>query len=178
MPGLPEYHKEMAGLAAPEVSRRSFYVGAIYALWGLIAAALGAPALFYLFLPPKPAKEEEWVEVGDVNQLASGTPLEMAFRRNRVDGWKIISEKSTAWVLKQADNSVVAFGPQCTHLGCAYHWEQSRNQFVCPCHNSLFAVDGHVTAGPAPRPLDRYDVRVEGRKFLLGRLRQSDERGA
>ena len=27
-------------------------------------------------------------------------PLEVAFRRNRVDGWRVVSEKSTAWVVK------------------------------------------------------------------------------
>src|SRR4051794_41869495 len=81
----------------------------------------------------------------------------MAFRRNRVDGWKVISEKSTAWVVKQADNSVVAYGPQCTHLGCAYHWEDKQNQFLCPCHSSLFGLDGKVVDGHAPPPLHRSD---------------------
>jgi menaquinol-cytochrome c reductase iron-sulfur subunit len=143
-----------------------------------MAAALGLPALIYLLLPPKAKKENEWVEAGDVAKLVPDSPMELAFRRNRVDGWKVISEKSTAWVIKQADNTVVAYGPQCTHLGCAYHWEERRDQFICPCHTSLFDKDGHVTAGPAPRPLDRYDVRIEGNRLLLGRLRQSEEKGA
>ena len=139
-------------------------------------AALGLPALPYLFFPPKARKENEWVEVGDVTRLAPNVPVEMFFRRNRVDGWKITSERSTAWVVKHPDNRVVAFGPQCTHLGCAYHWDESKNEFLCPCHNSLFSMDGTVLAGPAPRPLDRYDTRIEGGKLLLGSLRQSTER--
>jgi menaquinol-cytochrome c reductase iron-sulfur subunit len=162
----------------PEVSRRAFYVGTIYAIWAAITAALGLPALVYLLLPPKAKKESDWVEVGDVAKLPAGTPTELTFRRNRVDGWKVTSEKSTAWVVKAADNSIVAFGPQCTHLGCAYHWEQPRNQFICPCHTSLFGMDGAVMSGPAPRPLDRYDVRVEGQKLLLGNLRPSREKSA
>jgi len=28
-----------------------------------------------------------------------------------------------------------------------------------PCHNSLFSIDGRVLAGPAPRPLDRYETK-------------------
>jgi len=162
----------------PEVSRRAFYVGAIYAIWAAITAALGLPALVYLLLPPKGKKESEWVEVGDIAKLPAGTPTELTFRRNRVDGWKVTSEKSTAWVVKASDNSVVAFGPQCTHLGCAYHWEQPRNQFICPCHTSLFGIDGRVMSGPAPRALDRYDVRVEGQKLLLGNLRPGREKSA
>jgi menaquinol-cytochrome c reductase iron-sulfur subunit len=168
----------MTTAGIPAVSRRAFYIGAIYSLWGIVAAALGAPALVYLLFPPRPKKESEWVEIGDVGKIAAGVPVEMAFRRNRVDGWKVISEKSTAWVVKRADNSVVAFGPQCTHLGCAYHWEDARGQFICPCHTSLFSIDGRVTAGPAPRALDRYDVKVEGSRLLVGRLRQSGDRGA
>ena len=92
-----------------------------------------------------------------------------------MDGWKINSEKATAWVVKQADNSVVAFGPQCTHLGCAYHWDEEKTEFLCPCHNSLFSIEGKVLAGPAPRPLDRYESKVEGNKLLLGRLMKPEQ---
>jgi menaquinol-cytochrome c reductase iron-sulfur subunit len=154
-------------------TRRNFYVAAIYAIGAWISAALGLPALAYLFFPPKAQKPNEWIEIGDGTSLAPNAPTEMTFRRNRVDGWKVISEKSTAWVVKSADNRIVAFGPQCTHLGCAYHWDEGRNLFICPCHNSLFGMDGQVKAGPAPRPLDRYDVKVEGDRLLIGNLRQS-----
>ncbi len=158
-----------------ETSRRSFFIGAIYAVWSAIGAALTAPAFVYLFFPPKVRKTSEWVEAGDISRLAVNAPVEMAFRRNRTDGWKIISEKSTAWVVKRADQSIVAFGPQCTHLGCAYHWEEGKNEFLCPCHTSLFSVDGKVLSGPAPRPLDRYETRTQGNKLLLGPLHHSRE---
>lgn len=154
-------------------TRRRFYVGAIYGIWAAMAAALSLPALAYLFLPPKARKEDEWIEIGDVSKLAPNTPVEMVFRRNRVDGWKITSEKGTAWVVKHADNSVTAFGPQCTHLGCAVHWDDRKSEFLCPCHNSLFAIDGKVVSGPAPRPLDRFDVKIDGKKVLLGRLHEA-----
>ena len=32
----------------------------------------------------------------------------MTYRRNRVDGWKVTSEKSTVWVVKSASNKVTA----------------------------------------------------------------------
>lgn len=158
--------------AANGVTRRHFFVGAIYAIWAVITAALGLPALIYLFFPPKIKGRQEWTEIGSVNNLAVDAPVEIAFRKNRIDGWKVISEKSTAWVYKRPDNSVVAFGPQCTHLGCAYHWDEGKHEFLCPCHNSLFALDGKVIGGPAPRPLDRYDIRIQGDKLLVGALRQ------
>jgi len=153
-------------------------VAGVYGLWAAITAALGLPALAYLFLPPKARKQDEWVDAGDISKLAPSSPVEVTFRRNRVDGWKVTSEKSTAWVVKMASGAIVAFGPQCTHLGCAYHWEESKNEFLCPCHASLFAMDGKVVSGPAPRPLDRYQVRVEGNKLQLGQLQISKENKA
>jgi menaquinol-cytochrome c reductase iron-sulfur subunit len=156
-------------------SRRGFFIVGIYSLGALIAAALGLPAAAYLLLPPKARKEDVWIEVGDVTRLTPNSPVELTFRRNRVDGWKVLSEKSTAWVVKQADDRVVAFGPQCTHLGCAYHWEDGKNDFLCPCHTSVFSIDGAVISGPAPRPLDRYETKIDGTKLMLGRLRQSTE---
>jgi menaquinol-cytochrome c reductase iron-sulfur subunit len=151
-------------------------VSLIYGLWAAIAAALSAPALVYLFFPPKPQKQDQWVEAGDISRLEPGAPLEVVFRRNRTDGWKVISEKSTAWVVRTADQQVVAYGPQCTHLGCAYHWDDGKREFLCPCHSSMFSIDGKVIAGPAPRPLDRYEVRVEDNKLLLGSLRHAGPR--
>ena len=56
-----------------------------------------------------------------------------------------------------------------------YHWEDGKNEFLCPCHNSLFAIDGKVISGPAPRPLDRYETKVEGNKLLVGKLIGSPE---
>jgi menaquinol-cytochrome c reductase iron-sulfur subunit len=158
-------------LLQTEPTRRNVFVGAIYAIWAAIAVALGLPAAIYLFFPPKISNRNDWVEIGTVEGLAPNSPVEMVFRQNRTDGWKIVSEKSTAWVVKSANNSITAFGPQCTHLGCAYHWDERGKEFVCPCHSSMFALDGRVLSGPAPRPLDRYDVRLEGDKILLGPLR-------
>src|SRR4029077_7611100 len=83
-----------------ESTRRSFYIGAIYGIGVFISAALGLPAIAYLLLPPKAKKADEWIEIGDAPRLIPNAPVEMSFRHNRVDGWKIISEKGTAWVVK------------------------------------------------------------------------------
>jgi len=165
-------------IAAPQATRRGFFIGAIYAIWGAITAALAIPAGFYLFAPAKDRKAGEWTDLGDVSRLAPGAPVEMTFRRNRVDGWKVISEKSTVWVVKQAAGQITAFAPQCTHLGCAYHWEEAKNEFVCPCHTSLFSIDGKVISGPAPRPLDRYQTRVENGRLLIGTIQPAREQSA
>jgi menaquinol-cytochrome c reductase iron-sulfur subunit len=156
------------------VDRRTFYVSLIYGLWAIIAAVLATPALIYLLIPPRPRQAAEWTDAGDISRLEPNIPVEMVFRRNRMDGWRLLSEKSTAWVVK-LQSGVVAYGPQCTHLGCAYHWNETTREFLCPCHASTFSTDGRVTAGPAPRPLDRYETKVERDRLFVGRLKQSED---
>jgi cytochrome b6-f complex iron-sulfur subunit len=59
----------------------------------------------------------------------------------------------------------------CTHLGCSYKPFAEADQaphatgyFIkkvhahCPCHGSIFARDGTVLGGPAPRPLPFFQV--------------------
>lgn len=48
----------------------------------------------------------------------------------------------------------------CTHLGCITQWKPESNQIACPCHGSKFERDGKVQAGPAPRPLPHFSVRL------------------
>ena len=154
--------------AQADVTRRKFHIAMIYGLWSLMAAALSIPAAIYLLIPPKLRKRPEWVEAGDVSALEPRVPVEMVFRQNRVDGWKVQSEKTTAWVVKLSDAQTVAYGPQCTHLGCAYHWDSPSHTFICPCHTSVFSIDGKVLSGPAPRPLDRYMTKIEGGRLDIG----------
>ena len=135
---------------------------------GLITAALAVPAAAYLFLKPSSNRKSQWIEAADLTQLKLDQPEEVVYRRTRVDGWRVLDEKTTAWVVKTGNDKVIAFTPQCTHLACAYHWEAAQKQFVCPCHASTFSVDGKVTGGPAPRPLDRYVTRLDGNKVLIG----------
>jgi menaquinol-cytochrome c reductase iron-sulfur subunit len=163
-----------ATLEEQGINRRTFYLSAIYGLWALIGAALAVPAGIYLLFPPRPRKGPEWVKAIDLTELQPGAPEEIVFRRNRADGWKITSEKATAWVVKMSDKEIIAFGPQCPHLGCAYHWDQKNKEFLCPCHASTFSIDGKVLAGPAPRPLDRYEAKIEGKSLLLGPVHKSE----
>jgi menaquinol-cytochrome c reductase iron-sulfur subunit len=156
-----------------EVSRRRFYAGIIYGVGFAISAALAIPAALYILVPPKRRRKQGWVDAGDISKLQPNIPAEVVFDQIRTDGWTSTVQKKTAWVVNIPGEGVVAYGPQCTHLGCAYHWEEGPKQFLCPCHTSIFAVDGKVISGPAPRPLDRYETKVEKNKLLLGNLKES-----
>jgi menaquinol-cytochrome c reductase iron-sulfur subunit len=158
-----------------EGTRRRFYTTVICALWSLITAGFGIPALLYLALPAGGRKQDDWVDAADASLIREGHAEEVVFRRNRTDGWRRFSEKTSAWVTRIEGGKVAAFAPQCTHLGCAYHWDEKNRNFLCPCHTSTFALDGRVLDGPAPRPLDRYESRVENGRLLLGRVIRSDQ---
>jgi menaquinol-cytochrome c reductase iron-sulfur subunit len=150
--------------------RRGFFTALIYGLGGLMSAALLLPAAAYLLFPARSKKQGQWIDVADIGSLPLNAPEEKVFRRTRVDGWKVTSEKTTVWVVKKSDQEVVAFAPQCTHLGCAYHWVEETKEFLCPCHTSTFSIDGKVLTGPAPRPLDRYEVKLDGTKLQVGKI--------
>jgi Rieske Fe-S protein len=149
-------------------TRRSFYAALIHLLGAAAAAVIAVPAAAYLLFKPKVPGAGAMVEVANLADLEPGIPQEVVYHRTRVDGWKATKEKTTTWVVKNGPQSAVAFSPACPHLGCIYHWESEQGIFLCPCHASAFGLDGGVLAGPAPRPLDRYESRVEGGKLLVG----------
>jgi menaquinol-cytochrome c reductase iron-sulfur subunit len=147
--------------------RRTFLERAINWLIGTMALALGAPSAVYVFGLRKGTADSRWMDAGDTSELGRDFPQEITFRRNRTDGWKIHSGTETAWLSKAADDKLIAFSPWCTHLGCAYRWDVNRKEFSCPCHGSRFAKDGAVIAGPATRALDRYQIKLEGKRIWL-----------
>jgi menaquinol-cytochrome c reductase iron-sulfur subunit len=154
-------------------TRRQFTVRAIYGLAGLMGLGLTAPAMIYVFGAPNSKRESGWIDAGAVSGLSLEMPTEVPILRIRRDGWKIKSERDSAWVVRESDGNILAFSPRCTHLGCAYHWDASKQMFACPCHGSLFLPTGAVVSGPAPRPLDRYLVKIDGDRLWLGDLPSS-----
>ncbi len=66
------------------------------------------------------------------------------------------------YMVRMPDGGFLALYRKCTHLGCAVPWNPAKGRFVCPCHASAFEMDGTVINPPAPRPLDRFMVTIEG----------------
>jgi cytochrome b6-f complex iron-sulfur subunit len=67
------------------------------------------------------------------------------------------------WVVNGEYNGqrqIYALRTVCTHLGCTPNWLEGEQKFKCPCHGSGFYKDGINFEGPAPRPLERYSIRV------------------
>lgn len=59
-------------------------------------------------------------------------------------------------VLQNAVQEVLAVDAKCTHEGCTVQFLPAESAIWCACHNARFDLDGHVLAGPPPRPLAKY----------------------
>ncbi len=67
------------------------------------------------------------------------------------------------WVVNneyKGQQMIYALKTVCTHLGCTPNWLEGEQKFKCPCHGSGFYKDGVNFEGPAPRPLERYAIKV------------------
>jgi hypothetical protein len=57
--------------------RRVFFLSFTLSIGGIIAAALGLPALAYLLFPPRSSKVSNWVDAGSIGELKVGQPEEL-----------------------------------------------------------------------------------------------------
>ena len=57
----------------------------------------------------------------------------------------------------------------CTHAGCIVNWsaQDPAKAFGCPCHGSVFTLDGKAVRGPAQKPLARYKVKLSNGDAVL-----------
>ena len=69
------------------------------------------------------------------------------------------------WLVRDA-GGIYAMTAICTHQGCTVNgWNGS--VFPCPCHGSQYDLNGAVVLGPAPLPLNHFEVTVDGNGFLV-----------
>ncbi len=66
------------------------------------------------------------------------------------------------YLVRLADGGFLALSSKCSHLGCTVPWNEQTKTFPCPCHASVFEMDGEVRNPPAPRPLDLHPITIEG----------------
>jgi Rieske Fe-S protein len=57
----------------------------------------------------------------------------------------------------KAAGKVNVFAINCSHLGCSIALNAGAKRFECPCHGSMFALNGNVIHGPAVAPLSHLD---------------------
>jgi len=159
LPGKAGASKPAAGKAA-EVDRRNvlaIIVGAVcswvvLAWTSMIAAStVGVLGVARFMMPNVLVEPPTKFKIGPTNDYAPGT----------------VSTKWQAqfniWVVNgEVDGvrSIYALSTVCTHLGCTPNWLEGEQKFKCPCHGSGFYKTGVNFEGPAPRPLERFGIRL------------------
>jgi menaquinol-cytochrome c reductase iron-sulfur subunit len=91
----------------------------------------------------------------------------MNFFARAEDAYRHETTVHSVWVVKRSPDEVTVFSPICTHLGCYFKWDAGTGHFECPCHGSVFSMDGKVLGGPAPRPLDTLPAKIENGVLLI-----------
>ena len=145
------------------LSRRSF-LGVLLGFGTVVMGAALSVPLIRFALHPLLAKTTDigWSDVGQIDEFASMTaPVKRIIKVEQRDAWrKIVSEKPV-YVLPGTNGNVRVLSPICPHLGCSIPWNESKQQFICPCHVAVFGKDGARISGPAPRSMDDLDTKVE-----------------
>ncbi|MFI5351032.1 MAG: ubiquinol-cytochrome c reductase iron-sulfur subunit [Elusimicrobiota bacterium] len=155
------------GCGVEKMGRRSFLGWGAAGLGAVIAFVLGSTGISYFISPAFKKEDEDWVDVGGAGEIKPGSPVKVDFVARKRDAWAITEKRSSAWVTTKDGSEFTVFDPRCTHLGCPYRWDQSKEQFLCPCHAAVFDAGGAVVSGPPPRPLDRYGAKVVNGRLLI-----------
>ena len=163
---VPEDSQENVVLA--EISRRRLLTRGIGLLGTAITAILGIPAIGYFLSPAlKRVKEAFWVPLGAVKKVQIGVPTLFKAKIETREGWIRSEKEESVYIVTDDREHFTALSNVCTHLGCRVHWDSEKNSFFCPCHGGFFDRDGNVLAGPPPRPLDRFETKVEKGKIYI-----------
>lgn len=102
----------------------------------------------YKYLTPK-VKKDNFISV----PLAS-LPFKGAY---------LIKDKHAGIIKK--NEGIKVFSISCTHLGCVLNVENDK--FICPCHGSVFDLEGNVLQGPALKPLKQLEYKIENENIIV-----------
>ena len=139
------------GCSCKYLNRRTFIAGGVGTL--LAASAGGLYASVKSLYPTVEYHASMKAEIGPVEDFAGDVLKEV-----QIGGRKISVMKG--------DNGLYALVRNCTHMGCIPYLDDAAGKFRCPCHGSVFTLEGDVEKGPAPVPLYRAAITVNHRGLV------------
>lgn len=148
------------------MSRRTFFKSATVGIGSVLTVMLGYPLIDSLVSNSKALVARAFSKLGPVNNIQNSfspvvQPTKLNFSKTDQDAFVSLTKPEQVWVVKKSPDDIKVFSPICTHLGCRYNWDEDKKLFVCPCHNSVYGIDGKVVSGPAPRGLDELPVEIK-----------------
>ena len=145
---------------AEEPDRRDFMLAAGWA--SMAAMTVGSGLVSARFMAPNVLEiEDPKVRCGSLSKYTAMAPGDVNIDYKPV-------KPSGFWIIRQEDR-IAAVSIICTHLGCIPSWLPNDRKFKCPCHGSGFKPDGTNFEGPAPRPLERFKIYLDGDDVVVDR---------
>lgn len=151
----------------PPTDRRTFLKKACATVIGAIVGLFPLAAGLAVFLDPirRRAKDSSLVLVGSLSALPpDGTPRKFPVITSHQDAWNKLPHVpiGAVYLRRTSEKTVQAFNVVCPHAGCFVDYVASRKGFLCPCHNSTFALTGEINdpKSPAARGLDELPVEI------------------
>ncbi|MFZ3078722.1 MAG: ubiquinol-cytochrome c reductase iron-sulfur subunit [Bellilinea sp.] len=151
-----------------DLSRRKFLERVTMGIGGALTVLFGIPAAIFVVKPV--LKKEEgsgWMRLGSISKVTPGTPTLFSLKVERETGWITDQDEIMVYVYTEDGRDYAVMSNICTHLACRVRWIEERQEFFCPCHNGVYDKQGNVLAGPPPRPLDRYEFKVENEDIYI-----------
>ena len=152
---------EVLGALEPERSgwtRRDFFNGVLNTVAGIIAVLAAIRVRPAVGLadgdPPAPV----WIDLGSASQLRrrsreAGTGgIGSVVKARFADAGPFARIPAAGYAYVRYIGGAGAFlvlSPICTHLGCHVNWIDAEQQFHCPCHGSVYTVEGRNEIGRA-----------------------------
>jgi menaquinol-cytochrome c reductase iron-sulfur subunit len=150
-----------------DAGRRFFFKYATAALAILVCITLGIPVIGSLIGPAFRSRKPRWTKAGNLNTLPAGEPTKLTFAVKTTSAYIEQTVLHDLWVIKRSPTDFTVFSPICPHLGCEYNWNPQTRHFECPCHGSVYGLDGKALGGPAPRSLDTLPARIEAGELYV-----------
>lgn len=70
-------------------------------------------------------------------------------------------------IIRAGTSNYIALSKICTHQACTVAYNSSSDKIECPCHGSVYSVNGTVLQGPAPTSLKTYNVKIDGTNLKI-----------
>jgi Rieske Fe-S protein len=127
-----------------------------------VVAAVGVAGLATTLAACGGSDSSDSKKSDDASKPSAGGPQDLGSASDiPVGGGKVFKDEKVV-VTQPKKGEYEAFSAICTHMGCTVG-SVSGGTINCPCHGSKYHVaDGTVASGPAPKPLPKMKVAVEG----------------
>ena len=160
---------------ARRVSRRALLTGGTAAAASLLAGA----GIEHAITPQQssnPGSTPSYQYPALVGNVPATWQLVASVEQIGNDALRFTTDSVVGYVIRQTGDwqetgtnysppeQIVAFSAACTHMGCIVHWQSSKRQFLCPCHNGAFDAQGNPVPTAHPlylTSLPRLETKVE-----------------